>query len=162
MPAVDYRRVKTVSELCREQFQDQPKWEIPVERRTGIDTYSAPYIAVRSKRACPWRHPGLRLLGLALAFFGCIGRSAVAAEPSPQVGGFSFGPQEMFDRIFGPERKEDKLALARIKVPPQEEQRMGRSAVESYLAHLKAHRIAVINRGKDVEYLRDWWRGFAR
>jgi predicted Zn-dependent protease len=94
------------------------------------------------------------LFGLALAVFGCIGHSAFAAEPPLQIGGFFFGPQEMFDRIFGPERKEDKQALARIKVSPQEEQRMGRSAVDSYLAHLKAQRIAVVNRGKDVEYLR--------
>lgn len=71
-----------------------------------------------------------------------------AEEPSPD-------PQEFFNRLFGDQREADKEALAAIEVSLKEEQRMGRRAVEAYLAYLKRQKIRVVSRGKEVQYLRD-------
>ncbi len=62
--------------------------------------------------------------------------------------------QEMFNRLFGQEREEDKKALAKIEVSLREEQQVGETAVRAYLAHLKGRGIRAVTRGKDVDYLR--------
>ena len=78
-----------------------------------------------------------------------------AAEPLPVAADEAFpDPQEMFDRLFGKEREEDKKALAEIEVSRREERQMGERAVRAYLAQLKRQKIRVVARGKDVDYLR--------
>lgn len=85
----------------------------------------------------------------------CCASALPAAEPLPVAADEAFpDPQEMFDRLFGKEREEDKKALAEIEVSRREERQMGERAVGAYLAQLKRQKIRVVARGKDVDYLR--------
>jgi len=78
-----------------------------------------------------------------------------AAEPLQQAAEQAvWDPQTMFDRFFGAEKHEDQEALSRIQVSIGEEKRLGKAAVQAYLASLKRQKIRVVSRGKDVDYLR--------
>lgn len=81
---------------------------------------------------------------------------AVAAEPGRRAPEFPFAdPAAMFDRFFGISPEAQEEALADVKVSVREEKRMGREAVQAYLAHLKRQGVRVVSRGKEVDYLRD-------
>jgi len=60
----------------------------------------------------------------------------------------------MFDSLFGEEGEVDEELLAGIEVSAREEQQIGKRTVEGYLAYLKGQRLRVVERGRDVEYLR--------
>lgn len=62
-------------------------------------------------------------------------------------------PQLMFETIFGAEGEVDERVLAEIDVSAREERQIGKRAVETYLGQLKAQRVRVVQRGKDVAYL---------
>jgi Zn-dependent protease with chaperone function len=62
-------------------------------------------------------------------------------------------PLDIFDRFFGGDREEDEKMLAKIEVSPKEEEQLGQMAVRAYLNYLKEHKIKVLSRGKDVDYL---------
>ncbi len=85
----------------------------------------------------------------------CWTRPVPAAPPQPNAADQGFPDlQQMFERMFGQEREEDRKALAKIEVSVREERQMGETAVGSYLEHLKNHKIRVVSRGRDVDYLR--------
>jgi predicted Zn-dependent protease len=62
-------------------------------------------------------------------------------------------PQAMFETLFGKEGEVDEKVLAEITVSAREERQIGTRAVDAYLGQLKAQRVRVIQRGKDVAYL---------
>jgi predicted Zn-dependent protease len=63
-------------------------------------------------------------------------------------------PQAMFEALFGKEGEVDEKVLAEITVSAREERQMGKRAVDAYLGQLKAQRVRVVQRGKDVAYLK--------
>lgn len=97
----------------------------------------------------------LILLGLfAVGAMAMPGGSATAGEPPPGLFGPWLDPQTMLERLFGDQSEDDEKALARIEVSAQEERRIGEAAIQSALAELKRQQVAVVTRGRDVEYLR--------
>jgi predicted Zn-dependent protease len=97
--------------------------------------------------------PVLPVVLILAAVLACCG-GAFAAEPWPLGPGGGFpDPAAFLEQMFGPQRPEDEQALAKIQVSPREEQQMGQTTVETYLAYLRQQRIGVVDRGKDVEYL---------
>jgi len=101
--------------------------------------------------------PGV-FLGSLVAAWACC--SWLMAEPPKWPGGrfpqfAAPDPQAMFERLFAPPGDEEKKALAGIDVSIQEERQMGEAALRGFLAELKARKIQVVRRGKDVDYLRE-------
>jgi len=83
--------------------------------------------------------------------------STDAAPPGddPPRPPFWTDPQAMFENLFGKEGEVDEEVLAKIDVSAREEVRIGKTMVEGYLASLKQQRLRSVERGKDVEYLRE-------
>jgi len=91
---------------------------------------------------------------------GLVASSGPAAEPPAKppapVPGFPFAdPESMLERMFGPPSPDEKQALAKVEVSIREERQMGQAALDTCLAALRAQKIPVIRRGKDVTYLRE-------
>lgn len=105
------------------------------------------------------------LVGLALSavsvivvwvIFGLVGSTAAAPPPDdPPRPPFWADPQAMFETIFGKEGEVDEKVLVDIEVSAREEERIGKTMVEDYLASLKQQRMRSVERGRDVEYLRE-------
>jgi predicted Zn-dependent protease len=57
--------------------------------------------------------------------------------------------------MFGEESPDDKKALATVDVPIEEEQRIGREAVDAFRLSLRQRKVTVVTRGRDLDYLRD-------
>lgn len=101
-----------------------------------------------------WRTFPLVLI-LSVAAPCCWARPLPAVPPQPNAAEQGFPDfQQMFERMFGQEREEDRKALAKIEVSVREERQMGETAVGSYLEYLKNRKIRVVSRGRDVDYLR--------
>jgi predicted Zn-dependent protease len=90
-------------------------------------------------------------------FMVALGRGlGLGAEP-PQPAGQTPAAEveKMLDRVFGKATEEDEKALAKIDISVQEERQMGQQVAAAFLARLKGRQIAVVSRGKDVQYLYD-------
>ncbi len=78
-----------------------------------------------------------------------------AREFFERFGGRSFtNPQEMFERMLGGNDEDQQAALDAIEVTREEEDRYGNQAAEAYLDYLRGRDIRLIERGRDVAYLR--------
>ena len=115
---------------------------------------------LRPPKAIVWRFryimfaecPSIAVLVCFLSLLCSTGAApppVVPPQPPPWT-----DPQAMFDNLFGKEGDVDEKVLAEIEVSAREEQQVGKSAVEAYLADLKRQRLRVVERGKDIEYLR--------
>jgi predicted Zn-dependent protease len=101
------------------------------------------------------RHTFPVVLALVVAATCVCAAALIAGEHKPPATDHVFpDPQTFFERLFGPQRDEDRQALAAIEISPQEERQMGEWAVTAYLEYLKQQKIRVVTRGRDVEYLR--------
>ena len=94
------------------------------------------------------------------ALFCGIGfASAVAAPPRPAA--FPFHPKdfsdpsEFLERFLGADHAGDERALERIKVSAAEERKLGQRSLRAYLNSLKRQKIRVVDRGKEVRYIRE-------
>ena len=90
----------------------------------------------------------LTLLANAVAPAVAVSQDAAAAQP-PWL-----DPQRMFEQVFGAEGEVNEQVLRKINVTADEERRIGRQTVDTYLRTLKAQRTRVVTRGRDIEYLR--------
>ena len=98
----------------------------------------------------------LIFLALTALFWGVVSASAVAAPPRP--GAFPFNPKdssEFLERFLGADDAGDERALERIKVSAAEERELGQRSLRAYLNYLKRKKIGVVDRGKEVRYLRE-------
>ncbi|MBS0202948.1 MAG: M48 family metallopeptidase [Planctomycetes bacterium] len=62
-------------------------------------------------------------------------------------------PQKMFEQAFGEDSEEDRQALEKIEVSVSDERLLGKQILQSELASLKVSGIAVVTKGRDVDYL---------
>ena len=60
--------------------------------------------------------------------------------------------EQVFDRFFG-ETAAERQALQQVEVDGREERRIGEAGIQDLLNSLRAQRIRVLTRGKDVDYL---------
>jgi predicted Zn-dependent protease len=67
---------------------------------------------------------------------------------------FPFNPQSFFDQFFGSGNPEQQEELARVKVSVREENEYGEQVFKSFQDDFKRRKINLVNRGKEVEYLR--------
>jgi predicted Zn-dependent protease len=79
-------------------------------------------------------------------------RGQRAVQPAQNV---PFAPDQFFENMFGQPTAEQAEALAKIEISTADERRFGDSLVEAYLADLRRQKLKVVERGRDVEYLRD-------
>jgi predicted Zn-dependent protease len=63
-------------------------------------------------------------------------------------------PEAMLEWMFGEGGKEDESALAKIKVSPAEERKLGESVLQAFIAELKRQGIEVTDRGREVKRLK--------
>jgi predicted Zn-dependent protease len=68
--------------------------------------------------------------------------------------GFAGDADKFFEQMFDKPTAEEQESLERIKVSLRDEREFGQPQVEAYLAHLKEQGLAVVRKGKDVEYLK--------
>lgn len=91
-----------------------------------------------------------------VCLFGPVGFvDAAAPQRDPPRPPFWTDPQAMFETLFGKEGEVDEEVLSEIEVSAREERQIGKTMVEGYLASLKRQRLRFVERGKDVEYLRE-------
>ena len=96
------------------------------------------------------------LLGVLVAGEAWLPPAGAAAQPKPNLPGFPFSdPADFLDRLFGAETEEDRKTLDQVQVSPEEERRLGLAAFDAFSAEMKQQKIAVVLRGKYVQYLRD-------
>ncbi len=93
-----------------------------------------------------------------LAF--CIG-SAALAQDSPTAPtnpffapGFGTSPDKFFEKMFGTSTPDEEQILAKIDIPFKEEREFGQQLVQTYLADLKRQKLRVVQKGREVDYLR--------
>jgi beta-barrel assembly-enhancing protease len=97
-------------------------------------------------RLSPWRIATLAVVGWLL-----LGPADSARAQQP--GNPFADPDRFFEQFFGNDREADREALAKIEIPPREEQQIGSRGIESYLSDLKRRDIQIKRRGTDVEYV---------
>jgi predicted Zn-dependent protease len=68
--------------------------------------------------------------------------------------GFADNPDKFFEQMFGQSTPEERESLDKIKISLREEREFGQPQVETFLAQLKEQGLAVVRKGKDVEYLK--------
>lgn len=66
-----------------------------------------------------------------------------------------FDPDKFFQQLFGAAggNLNDEAKLAKVEIPWDDEQRMGQQGYEELKQHLASKRAALVERGRDVEYL---------
>ena len=89
-----------------------------------------------------------------------LGRAAEPRQP-PQAIPFA-DPQKMLTACSARHRGGRQKALAGVEISLQEERQMGETTVGAFLVAMKQRKIAVVSRGKDVQYLRDLVETIAR
>jgi len=68
--------------------------------------------------------------------------------------GFAGNPEEFFEQMFGESTPEEEESLDQVKISLREEREFGQPQVEAFLVQLKEQGLAVVRKGKDVEYLK--------
>lgn len=93
----------------------------------------------------------------ALLLLSSLSSDGLGQQPAkPKVPfGQPFDPEAMFNTLFGPPLVEDDERLEAIPISVKDEERIGQAAVEAFLAELKRRKIAVLSRGREVDYLRE-------
>jgi predicted Zn-dependent protease len=66
-----------------------------------------------------------------------------------------FSPDQMFEQLFGASTVDEQVALSRIEISPRDEKRFGDAMVDAYLASVRQQGFKVVDRGRDVEYLKE-------
>lgn len=93
-------------------------------------------------------------LATAVARALIVAVSCTAPCEAQPPGPFLPDPERVLERLFGADDAEDEQALAEVQVSPKEEAELGRAAVQAYFERIRAAKVRVLNRGRDVEYLR--------
>jgi predicted Zn-dependent protease len=81
---------------------------------------------------------------------------AALAERSPEkqaVSDLASAADQLFAEFFGDTESERQL-LDDVEVSPEEERQIGESSLESLFLSLKEQKIRILNRGKDLDYLK--------
>lgn len=87
---------------------------------------------------------------------GSISADCLGQQPASKIPfGQPFDPDAMFNTLFGPPLAEDDERLEAIQISIKDEEQIGRAAVDAFLAELKRRKIAVLSRGREVDYLRE-------
>lgn len=68
--------------------------------------------------------------------------------------GFGTSPDKFFESMFGASTPDEEKALARIDIAFKEEREFGQQLVETYLADLKRQKLRAVQKGPEVDYLR--------
>jgi len=112
-------------------------------------------------RALSSRVPALRLpsaycpLPTALCLLLSACSSTAVAQPRDAEAPFGAADAADFlQRLFGEDAPQDADAVAGVEISVREEREYGDQAAEAYLRSLKREGIRVVNRGRDVAYLR--------
>ena len=81
-------------------------------------------------------------------------RSRVA-RPARSSQNMPFAPDQFLENMFGVSTAEQDEALAKIEISPADERQFGESIVAAFLADVRRQKLKVLDRGRNVEYLRD-------
>ena len=93
---------------------------------------------------------------LCLLFAGLLSPPSVVVRAQlPRAADFRPAAfQDFVGSMFGEETAEERAALQKIPVPISDERQHGNAAADQFIEQLKQREIRVLDRGKDVSYLR--------